>query len=162
MLRYSGIQFYTTLNKIWVTNGDLKGSKKEEGEIRIKFMSWNGSLIWWYCTQNLFKQLQWAHCTLFQPQKPQNLHTVKKERKCKEDFEILHGLVHDTTRTSSYFSNFRLISRTNSCSISKFSATSLLTVKGFMYSTFITKHFRPFWSLHVLKKPFFMSALLLG
>ena len=40
------------------------------------------------------------------------VHTVRKEM-------ILHGLVHDTARISSCFSDFRELSRTDSCSISK-------------------------------------------
>ena len=36
--------------------------------------------------------------------------------KCSGDSEILHGFVHDTTRNSSCFSDFRVVSRTNSCS----------------------------------------------
>ena len=48
-----------------------------------------------------------------------SLHTVRKEIKCSGDFEILNGFVHDTTRISPCFSDFRFISRTISCSSSE-------------------------------------------
>ena len=50
--------------------------------------------------------------------------------KCSGDFEILHGLVQNTTRISSRFSNFRVVSQTNLCSILEFPPhlISLLTV----------------------------------
>ena len=37
-------------------------------------------------------------------------YTVRKEMKCSGASEILHGLVHDTTRISSFFSDFRVVS----------------------------------------------------
>ena len=39
--------------------------------------------------------------------------------KCSGDFEILHGIFGDTTRISSSFSDFLVVPRTISCSISK-------------------------------------------
>ena len=39
--------------------------------------------------------------------------------KCSGASKILHGLVHDTTRISSFFSDFRVASWTNSCRISE-------------------------------------------
>ena len=44
--------------------------------------------------------------------------TVREEMKYRGDSEILNGLVHYTTRICSCFSVFRVVSRTNSCSIS--------------------------------------------
>ena len=41
------------------------------------------------------------------------------EMKCSGDSQILQGLVHDTTRTSSCFFYFCIVSQTNSCSISE-------------------------------------------
>ena len=42
-----------------------------------------------------------------------------KEMKCSGDYEILHGIVRDATRISSCFSDFHVVSRTISCSISE-------------------------------------------
>ena len=39
--------------------------------------------------------------------------------KCSGDYEILHGIVRDATRISSCFSDFHVVSRTISCSISE-------------------------------------------
>ena len=47
------------------------------------------------------------------------LYTVRKEMKCIRDSEILYGMVHDSTRISSCFSDFRVVSWTNSCRISE-------------------------------------------
>ena len=47
------------------------------------------------------------------------MHTDKKEIKCNEDSELLQEVVRDTTRNSSCFSEFRVVSRTISCSISE-------------------------------------------
>ena len=46
--------------------------------------------------------------------------TVRKEIKWRRNSEILLGLVYDTTWISSYFTDFRVVSWTNSCSISEF------------------------------------------
>ena len=43
-------------------------------------------------------------------------YTVKHEMKKSGDSERLRGLVHDTKGISSCFSDFRKVSRTNSCS----------------------------------------------
>ena len=58
---------------------------------------------------------------------------VKKEMKCNGDSEILHKIVRDTTRISSCFSEFRVVSRTIWCTYSSISEsplhfTSFLTV----------------------------------
>ena len=45
--------------------------------------------------------------------------TVENEIKCSRNSEVLHIIVHDTKRTSSCFSNFRVVSRTISFSISE-------------------------------------------
>ena len=47
------------------------------------------------------------------------IYAVKKEIACSGDSEILHGLVHVTTRINSCFFDFRVVARTNSCSILK-------------------------------------------
>ena len=61
-------------------------------------------------------------------------YTVRKEMKCSGASEILHGLVHDTTRISSFFSDFRVVSWTNSCRISEspLHLISFLTVYSFV------------------------------
>ena len=45
--------------------------------------------------------------------------TVRKEIKCCRDSEILHGLVHDTTRKSEKHNLIRVVSWTNLCSNSE-------------------------------------------
>ena len=63
--------------------------------------------------------------------------TDRKEMNCSRDSKILHGLVHDTTQISSCFSDFRVVSRTNSCSISEspLEFISFLTIQMFYMST---------------------------
>ena len=61
--------------------------------------------------------------------------------KCSVDFDILHEIVRDTIRTSSYFSDFRVVSRTISCNISE----SLLHFNSFfkVYTVQCTVHSLP-------------------
>ena len=47
-------------------------------------------------------------------------YAIRKEIQCSRDSEILHEIVRDTMRISSCFSDFCGLSRTISCSISKF------------------------------------------
>ena len=59
---------------------------------------------------------------------------------CSVDSEILHETLRDTTRISSCFSDFRVVSRTISCSISEsllhfmslFKTVELLVMAGFL------------------------------
>ena len=57
--------------------------------------------------------------TVQQHQQQKQLHTVRKEMKCSWDSEILHEIVLETTQISSCISDFHLVSRTISCSISE-------------------------------------------
>ena len=66
----------------------------------------------------------------------------------------LHGCVHDTTRISSCFSRFRLVSRTNSCSISKspLQFISFLTVYVAYGVSFLSWYPQSFRNLQALPK----------
>ena len=46
-------------------------------------------------------------------------YTVRKEMKCSEDSQIIHEIVRDTSLICSCFYDFRVVSRTISCSISE-------------------------------------------
>ena len=51
---------------------------------------------------------------------PSNVHTLLENKWNVAETEILHELAHYTTRISSWHSDFRVVSWTNSCSISVF------------------------------------------
>ena len=71
------------------------------------------SQLWRFRRNEDYTVEPWLHSTLYK------VHTDKKEIKCNEDSEILQEVVRDTTRNSSCFSEFCVVSRTISCSISE-------------------------------------------
>ena len=75
------------------------------------------------------------------------LHTVRKEIKCSGDSEILHEIVRDTTQTSSSFSDFRVVSRTISCSTSEYPPYFIL------FLTVQLTHWYTFWRTGVEAGP---------